>query len=201
MFASNEAGADDGDIPPVFGRLDAPLATKAPSGKGAKQHKVHVVTIVAPDGTPETHVGSHDFFTFRRGIECATCKQSACMCCNTCLVCHACFSAYPRPCTEAAVNVVDHVCEVDENNNATKMCTSCKPNKGRVVAGMQAKLVMAAESGKVRDWPRTTLSHCLDWLGVTLPSGTNRQQQEILLCSMPRLCWHRGMPLCPIWTM
>ena len=171
---ANEAVADDGNILPVFGGLDG--ATKAPSGKGAERHKVDAVTIVAPDGTPDTHAGNHDFFTFRRGTECATCKQSVRIWCNTCLVCHACFSADPQPCTEAAVNVADDVCEEGENNNTNELCTPCKPNKGRVVARMQAKLVMAAQSGKLWDSPRTTLSHCLDVLGVRLPSGTNRRQ-------------------------
>ena len=59
----NEA-VDDGDIPPVFGGLDTPLATKAPSRKGAERHKVDMVTVVATDGTPDTHVGNHEFFTF-----------------------------------------------------------------------------------------------------------------------------------------
>ena len=118
---------------PCSGWLDTLLATKAPSGKGAERHKVHVVTVVAPDGTPNTHAGSHDFFTFR-GMECATCKQLVRIWCNTCLVCCACFSADPCPCTEAAVNVADDVCEDGENNSADELATPRKPNKGCVVA-------------------------------------------------------------------
>ena len=46
----------------------------APSRKAGERHKVDVVTFLATDGTPSTHAGNHDFFTFRRGMECATCK-------------------------------------------------------------------------------------------------------------------------------
>ena len=60
----------DGHILPVFEGLDTPLATKAPSRKGDERHKVDVVTIVEPNCTPDTHAGNHDFFTFRRGMEC-----------------------------------------------------------------------------------------------------------------------------------
>ena len=71
----NEAVADDGDILPFFGGPGTPLTSTAPSGKGTERHKVDVVTVVAPDGTPDTHAGNHDFITFRRGMRCATCKQ------------------------------------------------------------------------------------------------------------------------------
>ena len=43
----NEAVAVDGDILPVFGRLDTLLATKAASRKGAEGHKADVLTFVA----------------------------------------------------------------------------------------------------------------------------------------------------------
>ena len=70
-----------------------------------------VVSTVAPDGTPDSHAGNHDFITFRRGTERATCKQVVRIWCNTCLVCHACFCAGPRHCGEVVVNVADDVCD------------------------------------------------------------------------------------------
>ena len=70
-----EAVIDDGDILPFFGGPGTPLTITAPSGKGAKRHKVDVVTIVAQDGTPDTQAGNHDFIFFRRGMQCAICKQ------------------------------------------------------------------------------------------------------------------------------
>ena len=105
----NEALADDGDILPFFGGPGTPLSSTAPFRKGTERHKVDVVTIVAPDGTPNTHAGNHDFITFQRGMQCATCKQVVRIWCNTCLVFHACFSAGPHPCTEVVVNVADDV--------------------------------------------------------------------------------------------
>ena len=146
-----------------------------------------------------TYAGNHDFVTFRRGMPCATCKQLVRIWCNTCLVCHACFSVDPRPCREASVNVADYVCEDGENNGADELATPRKPNKGRPVARMQAKLVMAAQSGKLRDWSRTTLSHCLDVLGVKLPSGTNRKQaREIAMQHALPLLAQRDASVCLI---
>ena len=98
------------------------------------------------------------------------------MWCNTCWVCPACFSTGPHPCTELAVNVADDVCEDGENNSPDEVATPRKPDKGRGVARMQAKLLMAAQSGKLWDWKRALLSHCLNVLGVKLPSGGNRRQ-------------------------
>ena len=95
----NEAMADDGDILPFFGGLGTPLSTKAPCGKGTERHKVDVVTVVAPDGTLDTHAGNHDFIASRRGVQCATYKQVVRVSYNTCLVCHACSSAGPNPCS------------------------------------------------------------------------------------------------------
>ena len=73
------------------------------------------------------------------------------------------------------VNVADDVCEDGENSSANELATPGEPDKGRGITEMQATLVMAAQSGKLRDWTRATLSHCLDVLGVKLPSGSNRQ--------------------------
>ena len=78
------------------------------------------------------------------------------------------------------MNVVDHVCEDGENNSADELATPRKPNKRRGVAKMQAKLVMAAQNGKLRDWTRAELSRCLDVLGVKVPSGSNRRQTRDL---------------------
>ena len=82
----------------------------------------------------------------------------------------------PHPCTKVVVNVADDVCEDGENNDVDELATPRKPYKGRGVATMQAKSVMAAQSGKLRDCTRAALSHCLDVLGVKLPSVSNRQQ-------------------------
>ena len=74
------------------------------------------------------------------------------------------------------MNVADDVCEDGESSSADELATPRKPDKGRGVARMQAKLVMATQSGKLRNWTRAALSHCLDVLGVKLPSGSNRGQ-------------------------
>ena len=158
----NEAVADDGDILFFFGGPGTPLTSTAPSGKRTEGHKVDVVKGVAPDGTPDTHAVNHDLITFQRGMQCATCKQVVRIWCNTCLGCHACFSAGPHPCTEVVVNVADDVCEDGENNSADELATPRKPDKRRGVARMQAKLVMAAQNGKIGQGPRCrTVSMCL----------------------------------------
>ena len=64
------------------------------------------------------------------------------------------------------MNVADDVCDDGENNSADEWATPRKPDKERHVAKMQAKLVMAAHHGKLRDWTRGALLHCLDVLGV-----------------------------------
>ena len=138
---SNGAMAHDGGILPFFGGPGTPQTSTAPSRKGTERHKLDVVTIVAPGGNPGTHVGNHDFITFRRGMQCATCRQVARICCNTCLVCHACFSGGPHPCTLVVLNVVDDVCEDGENNNADESATPRNPYKRRGVAGMLSKLL------------------------------------------------------------
>ena len=71
----NEAVAHDGDNQPFFGGPGTPLASTAPSGKGTERHQADVVSTVAPDGTLDSHTGNHDFITFCRGMESATCKQ------------------------------------------------------------------------------------------------------------------------------
>ena len=139
-----------------------------------ERHKIDVVTVVAPDGTLDTDAGNHDHIMFRKGMQCATCKQVVRIWCNTCLVCHACFSPGPHLCIEGVVNVGDDICEDGENNSADELATPCKPNKRRGVARVQAKLVMAAQNGTLRDWSRAALSHYVDMLGVKVPSGTNR---------------------------
>ena len=100
------------------------------------------------------------------------------MWCNTCLVCHACFSADAHRCKKVAVHGAYEVCEDVGNNSADNLVTPCKTDKKRGVARMQAKLVMAAQSGKLHDWTKATLSHCLDVMGVKLPSGGNRRQAK-----------------------
>ena len=39
---------------------------------------------------------------------------------------------------------------------------------------------MAAQNGKLRDWTRAALSHCLNVLGVKLPNGSSRRQASDL---------------------
>ena len=119
----NEAVYHDANILPFFGGLDTPLTSTAPFGKGTKRHKVDVLTLVARDATPDTQGSSHDFITLRRGMELATCKQVVRMWCNTCLVCHACFSVDPHPCAEVPVNVADDLCEDGESNNVDELAT------------------------------------------------------------------------------
>ena len=64
------------------------------------------------------------------------------------------------------VNIADDVCDEGENmlqgcNVATaeESATPRKPDKGRRVAGTQAKLVMATQNGKLRDRARGALLH------------------------------------------
>ena len=188
----NEAVADDGDSLPFFGGPGTPLSSTAPSGKGTERHQADVVSIVAPDGTPDSHAGNHDFITFRRGMECATCKKEVRIWCNTCLVCHACFCASPRPCGNVVVNVVDDVCDEGENNSADELATPRKPNKRRGVARMQAKLVMATQNGRLRDWSKGALLNCLDVLGVKVAGNSDRQE-------LRDLATQHALPLLEEW--
>ena len=188
----NEAVADDGDSLPFFGGPGTPLSSTAPSGKGTERHQADVVSIVAPDGTPDSHAGNHDFITFRRGMECATCKKEVRIWCNTCLVCHACFCASPRPCGNVVVNVVDDVYDEGENNSADELATPRKPNQRRGVARMQAKLVMATRNGRLRDWSKGALLNCLDVLGVKVAGNSNRQE-------LRDLATQHALPLLEEW--
>ena len=74
------------------------------------------------------------------------------------------------------MNVVGDVCDEGENNSADELATTRKPNKGRSVARMQAKLVMAAQNGRVRVWTRVALVHCLDVLGIKVASNNTRRE-------------------------
>ena len=188
----NEAVADDGDSLPFFGGPGTPLSSTAPSRKGTERHQADVVSIVAPDGTPDSHAGNHDFITFRTGMECATCKKEVRIWCNTCLVCHACFCASPRPCGNVVVNVVDDVCDEGENNSADELATPRKPNKRRGVARMQAKLVMATQNGRLCDWSKGALLNCLDVLGVKVAGNSDRQE-------LRDLATQHALPLLEEW--
>ena len=74
------------------------------------------------------------------------------------------------------MNVVEDVYEDGENNSADELAAPCKPDKGRGGARMQAKLITAAQSGKLRHWTMAVLSFCLNVLGVKVPCGSNRTQ-------------------------
>ena len=188
----NEAVADDGDSLPFFGGPGSPLSSTVPSGKGTERHRADVVSTVAPYGTPDSHAGNHDFITFRRGMGCATCKKDLHIWCNTCLVGHACFWTSPRPCGDVVVNVVDDVCDEGENNSADELATPRKPDKGCGVARMQAKLVMAAQNGRLRDWTMGALLNCLDVLGVKGAGNSNRRD-------MRDLAMQQALPLLAEW--
>ena len=188
----NEAVADDGDSQPFFVGPGTPLSSKAPWEKGKERHKADVVSTVAPDGTPDSHAGNHDFITFRRGMECATCKKEVRIWCNTCLVWPACFCTSPRACGDMVVNVVDDVCDEGENNSADELATPQKPDKGRGVARMQAKLVMAAQNGRLRDSTKGTLLNCLDVLGVKVAGNSNRRERR-------ELAMQQALPLLAQW--
>ena len=132
--------------------------------------------MVKPDGSPAQHGGNHDFFTSRRGMHCAVCRQSVRIWCNTCLVCHTCFVKDPRPCGEAMVQVVDHAAEVAENNSEEEAVARRKSDPKRALARAQAKLVCAAKAGTLRDWTRARICDCLGAMGVKVPYNMNRRQ-------------------------
>ena len=152
-----------------------------------------MVSTVAPDGTLDSHAGNRDFIIFRRGMQCATCKKEVRIWCNTCLVCHACFCASPRPCGNVVLNVVDDVCDEGENNSADELATPRKPDKGRAVARMQAKSVMAAQNGRLRDWPKGALLNCLDVFGVKVAGNSNRRELRVLATQ-------QALPLLAEWV-
>ena len=151
-----------------------------------------MVTSVAPRGTPDSHARNHDFIAFRRGTWCATGKQVVRIRCNTCLVCHACFCAGPRPCIEVVLNVADDVCDEGENNSAEELATPSKPYKGRRVARMPSKLLMAAENGKLFDWTWWALLHYLDVLGAKVTCSSNGRQ-------IRDLAMQHALPLLAQW--
>ena len=78
------------------------------------------------------------------------------------------------------MNVADDVCDEGENNSADDVVTPRKPDKARGVAKMQAKLVIAAQNGKLHDWRRGTLLQCLEVLGVKVAGSSNRRQMRDL---------------------
>ena len=97
--------------------------------------------------------------------------------------------------------VAGDVCDEGENNSAHELATPRKPDKGRGVARMQAKLVMAAQNGKLSDWTRGALLHCLEVLGVKVAGSSNQRQMRDLAMQHALPCWHSGMPLCQTRTV
>ena len=90
------------------------------------------------------------------------------------------------------MNGADDVYNEGENNSADELVTPRKPDKGRGVARMHAKLVMAAQNGKLRDWTRGALLHCLEVLGVKVAGSSNRRQ-------MRDLAMQHALPLLAQW--
>ena len=131
------AVAEDGDILPSFGGLEVPLACQRATGRHAdRQAPLEDTggTVVEPHGSPAQHAGNHDFFTFRRGMDCAVSRQSVRIWCNTCLVCHTCFVKDPRPCGEAVVQVVDDAAEAAKNNSEEQALAPRKSDPRRALA-------------------------------------------------------------------
>ena len=173
------AVADDGDILPSFAGSEVPLACQGATRRRADRQapSEHTEgTLVEPDGSPAQHGGNHDFFTFRRGMDCAVCRQSVRIWCNTCLVCHTCFVKDPRPCGEAVVQVVDDAAEAAENNSEEEAVAPRKSDPKRALARAQAKLVRAAKAGTLRDWTCARICDCLASMGVKVPNSKNRGQ-------------------------
>ena len=102
--------------------------------------------------------------------------------------------SFLRSCGDMVVNVVDDVRDEGENNSADELATPRKPDKGRGVARMQAKLVMAAQNGRLRDWTKGALLNCLDVLGVKVAGNSNWRDRR-------DLAMHHGMPLCRTSTV
>ena len=90
------------------------------------------------------------------------------------------------------VNVVDDVCDERENNSANELATPRKPDKGRGVARMQAKLVMAAHNGRLGGWTKGALLNCIDVLGVKVAGNSNRRE-------MRDLAMQQALPLLAQW--
>ena len=177
------AVADDGDILPSFGGSEVPLACQGATRRHADRQapSEHTEgTLVEPDGSPAQYGGNHDFFTFRSGMDCAVCRQSVRIWCNTCLVCHTCFVKDPRRCGEAVVQVVDDAAEAAENNSEEEAVAPRKSDPKRALARAQAKLVCAAKSGTLRDWTRARICDCLARMGVKVPNNKTRGEAREL---------------------
>ena len=66
-LAGEAAVADNGDILPLFGGSEVPLACQGATRRRADRQapSEHTEgTLVEPDGSPAQHGGNHDFFTF-----------------------------------------------------------------------------------------------------------------------------------------
>ena len=163
------AVADDGDILPCFWGLELPLACQGATRKRVDRQAPSEDTVVETDGSPAQHGGNHDFFTFRRGMDCVVCRQSVRIWCNTCLVCHTCFVKDPRLCGEAVVQVVDDAAEAAENNSEEEAVAPRKSDPKHALARAQAKLVCAAKARTLRDWTRARICDCLGAMGVKVP--------------------------------
>ena len=173
------APADDGDILPSFGGSEVPLACQGATRRRADRQapfEHSEGTVVEPDGSPAQHGGNHDFFTFRRGMDCAVCRQSVRISCNKYVVCHTCFVKDPRPCGEAMVQVLDDAAEAAENNSEKEAVAPRKSNPKRALARAEAKLVCAAKSGTLRDWIRARMCDCLASMGVKVPNSKKRRE-------------------------
>ena len=60
------------------------------------------------------------------------------------------------------------------------------------MAWMQAKLVMAAQNGRLRDWSKGTLLNYLDVLGVKVAGNSNRRE-------LRDLATRQALPLLAEW--
>ena len=177
--------ADDGDILPSFGASEVPSACQGATRRRAHRQapSEHTEgTLVEPDGSTAQHGGNHDFFTFRRGMDCAVCRQSVRIWCNTSLVCHTCFVKDPRQCDEAVVQVVDDAAEAAENNSEEEAVSPRESDPKRALARAQANLVCAAKAGTLLDWTRAGICDCLASKGVKVPNSKNRgEAREIAM--------------------
>ena len=160
----------------LFGGVEVPLACQAPTRKRADRQAPSEDIVVEPDGSLAVHGGNHDFFTFRGAMECAVCRQSVRIWCNTCLVCHTCFVKDPRPCGEAMVQVVDDAAKAAENNSKEEAVAPRKSYSKRALARAHAKRVGAAKVGTLCNWTRARICNCLGALGVKVPYNMNRRQ-------------------------
>ena len=170
------AVADDGDILPSFGGSEVPVACQGPTRKWADRQAPYEDTVVEPDGRPAQHGRHHVFITFRRGMDCAVCRQRVRIWCNSCLVCHTCSVKGPRPCAEPTVQVVDDAAEAAENDIEEEAVAARKLDTKRALARAQAKLVCAAKASTLRDWTRARIPDCLGAMGVKVPYNMNRRQ-------------------------